>query len=70
MEDSRLKECKRFVAIGLALLAAGSLLLLMRKLLPEGHFGLALAVLGGAALLCGNGCILFGLLLAADARHS
>jgi hypothetical protein len=55
---------------GLVLLLLGSALLLLPKMpVPEAIGGLS-ALTGGIALLCGNGCVIYGLLIFADARAS
>lgn len=68
--DARLKECKRFVVLGLVMLAAGSAFLLVCKITASAFAGLASAVAGGACLLLGNGFIIYGLLIFCDARRS
>ena len=64
MRDARYEECKRVVVRGLLGLAAGSALLLARKLFAVPEFGADLAVFaGGCIVLYGNGCIIYGLLV-------
>ncbi len=71
MRDSRhYTESKRFILRGLLLLGLGSALLLACKLpVPElaGHLS---ALAGGVALLSGNGCVIYGLLIFAGPRTS
>jgi hypothetical protein len=71
MRDKRYEECKRFVVYGLLGLAAGSALLLVRKLsaAPEPWADLAVFA-GGCLVLCSNSCIIYGLLIFAGVRRT
>ena len=70
MSDGRLKECRRYIVSGLCMLAAGSALLLLSGIAALTGVSFAVACAGGAALLLGNGFILFGLLIFCDGRRS
>ena len=69
MRDKSYEECKRFVVYGLLGLAAGSALLLVRKLsvVPE-HWADLAVFAGGGIVLCSNSCIIYGLLIFAGSR--
>lgn len=69
-EAKRLLGGRRCILRGFLLLLLGSLFLLTCKTPLPGFFTEILAFLGGAIMLLGNGYILFGLLIFADARHS
>ena len=69
MRDKNYEACKRFVGFGLFGLAAGSALLLARKISVVPEFWADLAVFaGGGIVLCSNSCIVYGLLIFAGAR--
>jgi hypothetical protein len=71
MRDKRYEECKRYVVYGLIGLAAGSALLLVRKLPAAPELWADLAVFaGGGIVLCSNSCIIYGLLIFAGARRT
>ena len=66
----RYRESRRLILRGLAMLGLGSLLLLACKMpLSEAVLSL-LAFAGGCMLLLGNGYMIFGLLIYADARNA
>ena len=66
----RYRESRRLILRGLAMLGLGSLLLLACKMqLSEAVLSL-MAFAGGCMLLLGNGCMIFGLLIYADARSA
>jgi hypothetical protein len=69
MRDKIYRESKRFVMCGLLGLAAGSALLLVRKLsvVPEAWADISVLA-GGGIVLCSNSCIIYGLLIFAGAK--
>ncbi len=69
MQEERYEKSRRFILRGLFLLLFGSASALLCKLpgLPE-TLGTFAAYAGGCVLLGGNGCIIYGLLIFADAR--
>lgn len=64
----RQRKSRTYIWQGLALLLAGSVLLLCCKLATSAWMESALLFSGGAALLLGNGYMLYGLLHHADDR--
>jgi hypothetical protein len=71
MRDKNYEACKLFVGCGLLGLAAGSVMLLARKLSLVPEFWADLAVLaGGGIVLCSNSCIVYGLLIFVGSRGS
>lgn len=69
-DEVKLRQCKRFVFRGLALLGLGSFFLLDCLLPLSGIWHTAAMFAGGGALLLGNGYIIYGLLIFSDARTS
>ena len=69
MNGDRFKESKRYVLLGLGMLLAGSALLLVSTLPMAEGASSVIAFSGGAALLLGNGCIIYGLLIFCDNRR-
>jgi len=68
--DKIYEKSKRFVVLGLLGLAAGSALLLVRKLSLVPVVWADLSVLaGGCIVLGGNTCIIYGLLIFAGGRE-
>ena len=62
------KESKSYILRGLALLLAGSALLLICKFTSLPLAGTLAAYAGGTILLLGNGYIIYGLLIYAGAK--
>jgi len=64
LDKNKTRESKRFIVGGLISLVAGSFLLFVFILpdLPE-FWGTLSSLAGGGLLLCGNGCIVYGLLI-------
>ncbi len=63
MHDDAYKKSKTLIIRGVALLLFGSALLLLGKLPVPELFGFCSGLAGGFVLLCGNGSIIYGLLV-------
>ena len=68
MRSKAFRESLLYILAGLLLLALGSALLLARKLFVTGLIGDLSVFAGGVAVLFGNGCIIYGLLIFAGNR--